>query len=85
MKRSLKEIMQMKDWVLLAALVVAIVALVLLITPREETIDTVTVIPPPSQIDVAETDLEAASLSSQSMMALPPTQVAMPDAKLLAR
>ncbi len=84
MKRSLKEVMQMKDWVLLAALVVAIVALVLLITPREETIDTVTVIPPPSQIDVAETDLEAASLSSQSMMALPPTQVAMPDAKLLA-
>ncbi len=84
MKRSLKEIMQMKDWVLLAALVVAIVALVLLITPREETIDTVTVIPPPSQIDVAESDLEASSLSAQSMQVLPATQVAMPDAKLLA-
>ncbi len=74
----------MKDWVLLAALVVAIVALVLLITPKEETIDTVTVIPPPSQIDVAESDLEASSLSAQSMQALPQTQVAMPDAKLLA-
>ncbi len=84
MKRSLKEVMQMKDWVLLAALVVAIVALVLLITPREETIDTVTVIPPPSQIDIAETDLEASALSAQSMMALPATQVAMPDAKLVA-
>ena len=84
MKRSLKEVMQMKDWVLLAALVVAIVALVLLITPREETIDTVTVIPPPSQIDVAETDLEASALSAQSMMALPETTVVMPDAKLLA-
>ncbi len=84
MKRSLKEVMQMKDWVLLAALVVAIVALVLLITPKEETIDTVTVIPPPSQIDIAETDLEASALSSQSMMALPETPVNMPDAKLVA-
>lgn len=87
MKRTFKEVMQKKDWVLLGALVVAIVALVLLITPKEETIDTVTVVPPPAQADTiaaeSDADSEAAALAAQSMQMLPATKVNIPDAALL--